>query len=127
MGSERDRCSDGALYERIGEAAGEAVHSLPARAMRRHQQLGLEIVEGRNGRLDDRLEHRATEMEAADDGRNARLAREPLRVSHDIDDPGMTAAGKDHEAAIGKAHHDRLVVEDQRVGLPATVNVRFMS
>ena len=54
---------DRALHERIGEAVCEAVHCLPARAMRRHQQLGLKIVEGRDGRLDDGLEHRTAEVE----------------------------------------------------------------
>ena len=56
-----------------------------------------------------------------------RLAREPLRVPHDVDDAGVTTAGEDDEPAPGEAHHDRLVVEDQRVGLPAAVDVRLVS
>ena len=86
-----------------------------------HQQLGPEIVEGRDRRLDDRLEHRTAQVEPADDGGDVSLAGKPLRVAHDVDDPGVTTAGEHDEAATGEAHHDRLVVEDQRVRLPAPV------
>ena len=66
-------------------------------------------------------------MEPSDDGGDARLASEPLRLPHHVDDPGVTTSGEDHQAATGQAHHDRLVVEDQRVGLPAAVNVCLVS
>jgi hypothetical protein len=39
----------------------------------------------------------------------------------------VTAAGEDDEAATGEAHHERLVVEDQGVGLPLAVNVCLVS
>ena len=55
------------------------------------------------------------------------LTRQPLCVPHDIDDAGVTTAGEDHEAATVEAHHDRLVVEDQRVRLPAAVDVRLVT
>jgi len=57
-----------ALCESIGVAMREAVHCLPPRAVRGHQHRGLEIVEGGDRWLDDRLEHRTAEVEASDDG-----------------------------------------------------------
>jgi hypothetical protein len=42
--------------------------------VRGHQQLWLEIVEGRDRRLDDRLEHRATQVEPTDHRGDTRLA-----------------------------------------------------
>ena len=97
--SERDRRPDGALYECVGEACSEAMDCLPAGAMRGHQQLGLEVIEGRDCWLDDGLEHRAAEVEPADDGGDGRLPGEHLRVSHDVDDPGVTTSGQHHKAA----------------------------
>jgi hypothetical protein len=47
-------------------------------------------------RLDDRLEHRTAEVEPSDDSGDARLANEPLRMPHHVDDPGVTPAGEDH-------------------------------
>ena len=35
----------------------------------------------------------------------------------------MTAAGEDHESAVGETQYECLVVEDQRVGLPGAVHV----
>ena len=46
---------------------------------------------------------------------------------HDVDDPGVATAGQDHESAVGETHHECLVVEDQRVGLPAAVHMCLVS
>src|SRR4029079_7920187 len=103
------------------------MHRLPTGAMRGHEQVGLEVIEGFDRRLDDRLELRAAEMEPADDGSDRSLPGEQLRVPDYVDDPGVTASGQHHEAATRQAHHNRLVIEDQRVGLPAAVNIGFVS
>jgi hypothetical protein len=76
----------------------------------------LEIVEGGDRGIDDRLEHWAAEVEAADHRGDSRLACERSCVCDDVGDAGMTAAGEDDEAATGQAHDERLVVEDQRPG-----------
>ena len=47
------------------------------------------------------------------------LPGQPPRVPDGVDDAGMTAAAQDHQAAVAHADHERLIVEDQRVGLPA--------
>jgi hypothetical protein len=43
----------------------------------------------------------------------------PLRIADGVHDPGVAAAAEDDEAEFGQPKHHRLVVEDQRVGLPA--------
>src|SRR4051794_2172403 len=99
------------------------MHCLPTGAMRGHQQLRLEIVEGSDGRLDDGLEHRPAEVESSDHGGDLRLAGEPLRLPHHVDDPGVTTAGEDDQPTTGETHYDCQVVEDQRVRLPAAADV----
>ncbi len=80
--SERDGRPDGALDDCVGVATCEAMHGLPARAVRWHQQLGFQVVEGGHRGIDDRLEHRAAEVEPADHRSDSRLARDPfVRVS----------------------------------------------
>src|SRR6185437_16971999 len=111
--SERQGRPDGTLDERVRETISEAADGSQTGAVRRHQQRGLEFSERCDGRLDDRLEHRPAEMEAADDGSDARLTSQKLRVSHDVDDPGVAAPGENYEPAVGEPHDDGLVVEDQ--------------
>ena len=54
------------------------------------------------------------------------LAGEPPHVAQDVDDAGVPAAGQDDEAASAHPRHERLVVEDQRVGLPRAVPMRLV-
>jgi len=48
-------------------------------------------------------------------------------VPYDVDDPGVSTAGEDYEAGAGETQHKCLVVEDQRVRLPAAVHVCLVS
>ena len=66
---------------------------------------------------------RPAEVEAADDGVDAVLAGELPHVAQDVHDARVAAAGEDHEALAAHVRHQRLVVEDQRVGLPVAVAV----
>ena len=59
------------------------------------------------------------EMEAADDGVQLLHAGEPLGVAADVDDARVPAAGEHDQPAPGDVSDQRLVVQDQRVGLPA--------
>src|SRR5262245_12220584 len=81
----------------------------------------VELVEGADGRGDDWLEHRATQVKASDDRCYLPLSGQLLRVANGVDDPGVAAAADQDEAAFAQPQHQRLVVEDQRVGLPAAV------
>src|ERR1039458_1857526 len=65
-------------------------------------------------------------MKAADDGANLVLAGKPARVSHRVDDAGVTAPAQHHQPPITEAQHQRLVVEDQRIRLPAVLAERLM-
>ena len=41
--------------------------------------------------------------------------------ARDVDDAGVTAAGEHQQAAPSDVHDERLVVQDQRIGLPCPV------
>ena len=58
----------------------------------------------------------APEDEPTDDRADLVRAGEPARVSHRIDDAGVTATAEHHQPPIAEAEHQRLVVEDQRIG-----------
>ena len=57
------------------------------------------------------------------DGVDAVLAGELPHVAEDVHDARVAAAGEDDEALAAHVRDQRLVVEDQRVGLPAAVAV----
>ena len=65
-------------------------------------------------------------MKPTDDRADLVRAGEPARVSHRIDDAGVTASAQHHQPPIAEAEHQRLVVEDQRIGLPAILRERLM-
>ena len=65
-------------------------------------------------------------MKTADDRMDVVLARELSGIAQDVDDPRVAAAGQDNEAMASDGGHERLVVEDQRVGLPGSVPVRLV-
>ena len=65
-------------------------------------------------------------MKPADDGAYLLLAGEPSRVSHRVDDAGMTAAAQHDQPSISEAQDQRLVVEDQWIRRPAIVAERLM-
>ena len=46
------------------------------------------------------------------------LSCQSARVSDGVHDPGVTAAAEDHQPAVAQPEHERLIVEDQRIGLP---------
>jgi hypothetical protein len=48
------------------------------------------------------------------------------RVPQDVDHAGVPAPGHDDEPAPGQVHDQRLVVEDQRVRLPAVAPQRLV-
>jgi len=78
-------------------------------------------------RRDDRLEERAAQVKAADDGVDVLLAGQLPHVAHDVHDAGMAAAGEDHQAAPTHLRDEGLVVEDQRIGLPRPVAVGLVT
>ena len=66
-------------------------------------------------------------MKAADDRGDRVLAGQPARVADGVDDPRVAASAHDHQAAVANAQHQRLVVEDERVGLPLPVAQRLVT
>jgi hypothetical protein len=62
-------------------------------------------------------------MKASGKRAAADLVCELLHVADDVHDPRVPAAGEDDDAAAADVRHQRLVVEDQRVGLPAAFPV----
>ena len=55
------------------------------------------------------------------------LTGELLRIADRVDDAGVSAAAQNDEAAVAQAEHERLVVEDQRIRLPAAVAVGLVA
>jgi hypothetical protein len=97
-GRELEACADTVLEKRLREPRGERVRGLPAGAVRRHEIVRREIGEGVAGRLDQGLESRTVEMEAADDRVEALATGELLHVAERVDDTGV-AATREHDKA----------------------------
>jgi hypothetical protein len=91
--------------------------------MRGDEVIGCEVREGITGRSDDRFEPRPTEVKASDDGVEVMVASQAPHVVEDVHDSGVTAAGQHDEAASAHVRDEGLIVEDQRIGLPASVPV----
>jgi hypothetical protein len=47
-------------------------------------------------------------------------------MPRDVDGTGVAASGEHDQATPPHVHGERLVVEDQRIGLPAPIPVRFV-
>ena len=94
---------------------------LPARAVRWHQHIGCHVDERSHGGLDDGLEGRSGEVETAEQGMQPVHTGQPHRVPGDVHRTGVAAPGEHHESAPADVDHQRLLVEDQRVGLPPPV------
>jgi hypothetical protein len=68
----------------VGEAGGQRVDGAPAGAVRGDEVVGVKLGERVAGGGDDRLEQRAVEVKAADDGVHASVGRGPS-VAHRVD------------------------------------------
>ena len=66
-------------------------------------------------------------MEAPDDGVQALAARNLRHVAQRVDDPGVAAAGEHDQALAAHVRDERLVVEDELVGLPLAVAARLVA
>jgi hypothetical protein len=66
----------------------------------RHQDAEVFRGEGGNRLRDDRFEHPSAEVKPAKYGVNAIDPGELLRVSDDIDDPGVPAPGEHHQTLV---------------------------
>jgi hypothetical protein len=85
---------------------------------------GHDEVGGQGGQVvenprDERLEHRPVQVEAAYHGVQRAVSGQPPRVPADVDHPGVAAAGDDDQALVPDVDDEGLVVQDQRVRLPA--------
>ena len=107
------------LDERAGQVPRDRVGGFPAGAVGGDDHVGCELLQRANGVADDRLEQGAGEMEPADDRVQLVHAGQALGVAADVDHAGVPAAGEDDEPAPGDVGDQCLVVQDQRVGLPA--------
>ena len=81
---------------------------------------GADCSSASDGVPDDRLERRAGQVETADDGVQLVHAGQALSVTADVDDARVPAAGEHDQPAPGDVGDQRLVVQDQRVRLPAS-------
>src|ERR1022692_1478076 len=90
----------------------------PASAVPGHDELGSHVGERVDGAIDDGLERWAAEVQATEQGVQGWHGGESLRVPHDVDCAGVTAAGQHQEAASPYMCDEGLVVDDQRVVLP---------
>jgi hypothetical protein len=70
---------------------------------------------------DEGLENWSVEMESAHDRVEGALFGQAAGVPADVDDPSVAAAGNHEEALVFDVDDERLVVEDEGVGLPAAV------
>ena len=121
-----ERRADRVRHERVGQRGGQPVLRPPARAVRGHQHVGRHVAERGDGGFDDRLESRSGEVEAAEQRVQPVDAGQPQRVPGDVDRAGVAAAGDHDQAPAADVDDQRLLVEDQRVGLPPPVAPRLV-
>src|SRR5215210_8257199 len=114
------------LKECLWEARRDRMRRPPAGAVRRYEVVRVELAQRGARRLDDRLECTAAQVKAADDRMDVVLPRELSDVAEDVDNARVAAAGQDDKPMASDECHERLVVEDQRIGLPGSVPVRLM-
>jgi MFS family permease len=114
-GGQPERAAAAALGPRGGQGGGERVLGAPARAVAGDEERGVERGEGRDGRVDHRLERAPAQVQPADEAVQAVDPGEPQRVPRDVDRPRVPAAGEHDQAAVADVHDQRLVVDHQRV------------
>ena len=54
-------------------------------------------------------------------------ASKVLSVTNSVDGASMTTAGQHYEPFVPDVYHQSLIIMDQRIGLPFTVNLRIMN
>ena len=64
-------------------------------------RLRADLGQSVDGGLDGGFESGTAEVEPSDDGRDGVDTGEAVGVPDDVDDPGVSAAGKDHQAVAG--------------------------
>jgi hypothetical protein len=70
---------------------------------------------------DQWLEQRPAQVEAAEQRIERLPAGQPLGVPGNVHHAGVAAAGDHHDALVADVHDERLIIEHERVGLPASV------
>jgi hypothetical protein len=94
----------------------------PSGAVGRDHDTGSEGAKVVEDSGDEGLENRSVEMESAHDRVEGTLFGQAAGVPADVDDPSVAAAGNHEEALVLDVDDERLIVEDEGVGLPAAVN-----
>lgn len=102
----------------VGQGSSERVLSLPPGAVPRDQQVRPKLGEGFHGRIDGGCKERAVEMKPTEQRVQSGDASEPQRVPHNVHRPRVAAAGDDDEPFAADVDDKRLVVKNERVGLP---------
>lgn len=85
----------------IGHASSESLSGAPAGAVGGDDRLRADLGQSVDGGLDGGFESGTAEVEPSDDGRDGVDTGEAVGVPDDVDDPGVSAAGKDHQAVAG--------------------------
>ncbi|MCK9902545.1 MFS transporter [Frankia sp. Cpl3] len=118
-GSEPERGAGTARDPGVGERQGEGRLRTPAGAVGGGDEVGCQLGERADRRGNDRLEGGAAEVQPADQRVQPIDPGQPQGVPGDVDGARVPAAGQDQETAAPHVHDQRLVVEDERVVLPA--------
>ena len=92
-----------------------------------HQQLGPKFRQRLHRRADDRLEQPTGQMEPADDRVDLVNPGQLSCISSDVDHPRVTAAREDHQPLPTNVHHQRLLIQDQRVWSPLPLPQRLVN
>src|SRR5579863_1229813 len=101
---------------------GDALGCSPAGAVGGYNHCWFDLLEGIDGRRDDRLEEGARQVKSTQNGVD--LLYSCLRPCHaeNVDDTGMTTAGNYHQPFIAHIDDDGLIVIDPGIGLPFSIN-----
>src|ERR1022692_948791 len=117
-----DRVGD----EGVREPGGHGVLGAPAGAVRRDQDARVHRGQVVEDARDQGLEQRAVEVEPAEQRIERLPAGQPPGVAGDVDHASVTAAGKHDQALALDVDDEGLVVEYERVRLPAAAEPRLL-
>src|SRR5262249_31230347 len=117
--SEFEARADGVGDERLAKAGADGVLGPPSGAVGRDDDTGGEGAQVVEDERDEGLEDRPVEMESAHDRVEGALVGQAAGVAADGGDSRVAAAGDHQQALVFDVDDERLIVEDEGVGLPA--------
>src|SRR6266851_9467277 len=121
-GSEGEPGADAVGHEGFAESGRHGVLGPPAGTVRGNEHLGIEQGEVIEHPRDEGFEQRPVEVEPAEQRVQRLPAGQSPGVAADVDHAGVAAAGDHDQSLAADVDNERLIVQDERVGLPDLID-----